>query len=209
MDLQAAAAPPAARLWCLLIAVAPLPLVVLLGVDLAHRPHYAFVLLALPAAALLAARRWRAAQPFKPGRPTVTRAFVIAAGVVLAGAVAFWSPGGGALALVIAALALVWQTGGSRLLRALGPALALVVLCIPLPFNADRSLLAAFVSGTASWASHLLDLFRVPHVRDGSWFEVVGGRLDVAAMFTGWHSPVALAAAALAAAIWLGRGMLR
>src|SRR5439155_15023041 len=108
--------------------------------DLARRPHYAFVLFALPAAILLAARRLRAARPFEPGGPAVTRAWAVVAWLVLAGAVVFWSPRGGALALVFATLALVWQAGSGRMLRAVVPALALMLLCIPLPLNFDRTL---------------------------------------------------------------------
>jgi hypothetical protein len=144
----------------------------------------------------------------EPGDPFVTRAIVTGAGIALALAVVFWSRRGGALALVIAGLGWVWQIGGRRALWAVGPALALVWLCIPLPFNTDQTVVAWFTTASAKWGGYLLDLFHVPHVREGTWFEVGSGRGN-AELFTGIGSPFALAAAALVVATWRGRGVLR
>src|SRR5262245_59079604 len=100
---------PAERARLLVVAAAPLPLLALLAVDLWHRPHYAFALVAPLAALLLAARRLRAAGPPQPGGRTLGTALAVTAWGLLAAAAVLYSPRGGAAAALVGAAAPAWD----------------------------------------------------------------------------------------------------
>lgn len=192
-----------------LVLAAPLALLLTTGRDVWLRPDYAFVVLAVPAALALAARRAWVARPWQPGHPAVGRALAVVTWLVLAAAVLVGAPQGAALALVAGLAAVAWDLGGWPLLRETAPALALLAVCVPLPQRLDQSFLTGLENLSSRWGGYLLDLLGVAHVRSGHLFETTGWRIDVSPVYAGALSPFALAALVLALAGAAGRHLLR
>jgi exosortase len=164
------------------------PLLVLHFRQIWLRPHLQFVPLVVLGAVVLAVVRWRAPGTVlaAPGRGTF--ALAAAAWVLLAGAELLYSPWLGAVAALTALATAVLGVGGWPLMRRLWPALALLCLAVPPPFELDRELVLGLQRLTSAWSSRVLDYFGVLHLRAGNVIEVGGRRLLVEEACSGVNS---------------------
>jgi hypothetical protein len=186
--------PPLAVKFSAVVALAPLPLLILLPGAFAGHSDYAFAPVAGVGAILLARARLQRTPAVWPGNRRVGSAILAAAGIILLAAAVLESPWGAAMALILTMAALTWDFGGRPALRAVAPPMVLLALCIPLPLDLDRSAIAFMSRAAARWASHFLDVLGVVHVRSDQVLVYSGGRLDLAAQLGGPISPIALAA---------------
>ena len=103
---------------------------------------------------------------------------------------------GGVSAWVALAGCICW-IGGFRLLRAMSPALILLLTIIPPPMRKDETL-ALSLRQWAVWASgRVLDLVQIPHVLTGTLINISGHRLGVEDACSGIHSLMAVVAVTL------------
>jgi exosortase len=172
----------------ILVAASPLPLLVLHGQVLWHRPHYQFAPLAPLGAAVLAARGVRGLGPLAAGRPGVAALLVGLSWVLLAAATLLYSPWLGAVAALAVTAAVIYGVGGGRLLRALVPAWAFLWVAVPPPLGLDAELVTRLQSVATRWSSAVLDLLDVYHVPEGNVLQVAGGRLLIGEACSGIRS---------------------
>ncbi len=191
------------------MAVAPLPLLVLLPREFSGHADYAFAPFALVAAILIGRARVRRTAAIWPGNPTIGHAMVFTAGLMLLAAAVLVSPWAAAMALLLTAAAVAWEMGGWPALRALIPALLLLGLCVPLPLDLDHNAVLVMARWSGRWTSHLLDLLGVDHVRSEQVIVFAGGRLDLFGILGGPFSPIALTALLLGLAQAPGRSWWR
>jgi exosortase len=192
-----AAVPRKALLGGAALLLAYLPLLALHFRQLWLRPHLQFVPFVVLGAAVLALVRLRAPGTAlaAPGRG----AYVLAAAAwaLLACAELLYSPWLGAVAALAALTAAVLGVGGRPLLGRLWPALALLCLAVPPPFELDRELVLALQRLTTAWSSRVLDFFGVLHLRAGNVIEVGGRRLLVEEACSGVNSLLPVVACTL------------
>src|SRR5262249_12662000 len=131
------------------LALAYLPLLIWHAQVLWGRPHYQFVPLLVPAAAVLAWLRLRRLGPLTPGAPRGSAALVCAAGGLLTLAALLASPWLGTVAALLNLLALAYAWGGATLLRALLPAWLFLCLAVPPPLGLDQRLIVDLQGGMA------------------------------------------------------------
>ncbi len=198
------ARPPArsAGSWGLVAAAvillaAHLPLLILHGEQIWLRPHYQFFPLAVLGAAVLALARLRGYGPLNPGSFGYALPLLTAAWLLLVVAELLYSSWLGSVAALAALTAVLYAVGGARLVVRLLPALVLLCLVIPPPFELDRQLILALQSLTARWASTVLDCLGVYHVMAGNVVEIGGRRLLVEEACSGVNSLFSLLACTL------------
>src|SRR5438477_6036554 len=135
------------------------PLLWLFCVNLWARPHYQFFPLALGGAGFLAWIRFKEiSQPLQPGRLAIGAGLLSGSFMGLGVATFLWSPWVGSLAALTGLVAVIWLRGGSKLLRAMTPALLLVLIIIPPPLALDTRLAESLRVLAVNWSSHVLDL---------------------------------------------------
>jgi exosortase len=172
-----------------LFALGFVPLLWAFFLNLWARPHYQFFPLALAGAAFLAWSRIKEApRPHEPGAPLPGRLLWGASFGLLVGATLLWSPWLGSLAALAGLVAGIWTVGGRRLLRALVPALLLILAIIPPPLELDNWLADSLRGLAVNWSSHLLDIFGVTHYRSGNVIELPGKTLLVEEACSGINS---------------------
>jgi exosortase len=94
----------------------------------------------------------------------------------------------GAVCAVITLGAIIFSSGGWRLFRAGLPALLLLCVAIPPPFELDRSLILWLQAWTAQWGSQVLDLLGIYHVLAGHVVEINGRQYLVEEACSGVNS---------------------
>ncbi len=196
-------------LQAVVLVAAALPLLCALAIDIGSRDHYLFAAVAAPAAAILAWWAVRGMPSRQPGSRAITACAFALAVALFAAAAVFQSPRGAAVSLIVAAIAVSWDAGGWALTKALWPALALVALCVPLPFDADRAVLAAYETTVAAAGGRILDTFGVANVHELWRLETAAGWVDTRDLIGGFWSPFAAAALAVGVAGLLKRGPVR
>lgn len=182
------------------------PLLTVFFINLWGRPHYQFFPLALAGAGFLAwSRRQAVVRPFSPGQPMWTVLLVAGSFCGLVGATVLWSPWVGTIAAFIGLVGITWQVGGGVLLRALLPALLLVLTIIPPPLAADTRLIQHLRVLAVTWSSHFLDLLGVTHALAGNVIELPGQKLLVDEACSGINSVLITLAGCLFYGLWRRR----
>jgi exosortase len=152
------------------------------------RPHYQFFPLVVGAAViLLITRIWQLGELTPPSTVRAALAFIGAA-VVLLVAELLHSSWLGAVSAILSAGVALFAVGGNRLLRAGLPALVVLSVAIPPPFELDRTLILALQGWTARWGSRVLDLLGVYHVLAGHVVETPGRQFFVEEACSGVNS---------------------
>lgn len=168
-----------------------MPLMVAFGANLWKMPEYRFFPQALGAALFLAWVRLRDEPgPFLPGRSWVGLALLGAAWALATMAALLWSPWLGAIAAGLAAWAVIELSGGTLLLKTLGPALAVCLTILPPPLALDERLSIFLRDVATSLSSRLLDFVGVVHAVSGNVLELPGERLFVEEACSGIRSVV-------------------
>jgi exosortase len=203
------------------IVLAHLPLLAVHAQQIWLRPHYQFFPLVVAGALVLLFARTRRLGPLVPGAAMPVLVFFAAAGSVLLVALLLHSSWLAAVAAILSVAAALVAVGGGRLLWAGTPALILLCVAIPPPFELDRSLILALQGLTARCGSRVLDLLGVYHVLAGhivetggrqffveeacsginSLFSVVGGTLFLVFLFR--RHPAHAVVLLLAAVVWV------
>jgi exosortase len=192
-----AAVPRLALLGGAALLLAFLPLLALHFRQLWLRPHLQFVPFVVLGAGVLAFVRLRAPGLVLAAPGRVTYALAAAAWALLACAELLYSPWLGAVAALTALAAAVLGVGGRPLMGRLWPALALLALAVPPPFELDRELVLALQRLTTAWSSRVLDYLGVLHLRAGNVIEVGGRRLLVEEACSGVNSLLPVVACTL------------
>ncbi len=193
----------------LLFALGYAPLLALFFVNLWGRPHYQFFPLALIGAAFLAWTRLKdVRRPLVPGDRRVGGLLLASSFLVLAAATAYWSPWLGSIAAMLGLAGILWGQGGGKLLRAMMPALVLLLTIIPPPLAADTRLIQHLRVLAVSWSSRLLDLMGVTHALSGNVIELPGQQLLVDEACSGINSVLITLAGTLFYGLWRRRSAL-
>jgi exosortase len=189
------------KLIWLLPVIGLLPMLWLEGVKLWNLAHFQFFPIAMGFAF------WQLFQRAKPGPVSRGRelggtALCIAGG--LSGVASLWlfSPWVAHTAFVT--LLMGWgilAIANETWARVLGVA-SLLIVCIPLPGNMDKSLIQLLQSVSSVVCENVLDAVSVPHLREGSIIQLESKRLFVEEACSGVDSLYALAAVALAMLVY-------
>lgn len=172
----------------LLLALAYLPAWASYALNLWEREHYQFFPLAIAGAIFLARRALVGSRlDLAPSRP-LALIFLAGALVVLGLATAFWSPWLAYISSLLLLVAFLAAVGGGRLLKALLPALIMLVILIRPPFNLDKDLAMWLRHVAVKLSTPLLDLARVPHFLSGVVIEIPWDRLLVEEACSGINS---------------------
>ncbi|MDD1651146.1 MAG: exosortase U, partial [Methylococcaceae bacterium] len=193
----------------LLFALGYAPLLTLFFINLWSRPHYQFFPLALVGAGFLAwTRLAEVPRPFEPGRPLFAKLLLAIAFFCLALATVLWSPWLGSIAAWIGLAGAVWGMGGKPLLRAMLPALLLVLTIIPLPLTGDTRLIQQLRVMAVTLSSRLLDVLGVTHALSGNIIELQGQKLLVDEACSGINSALITLAGCLFYGMWQRRSAI-
>jgi len=182
-----------------LVLLGELPLLIKYFSDLWTRPQFGFFPLILLGAAYLAWDRLRDGPTLEPSRLSrqIGALFLAVAFVLLAAGVVLLVRWLGGVSAWLALAGCVCWIGGSKLLRAMVPALVLLLTIIPPPGRKDEAI-ALTLRQWAVWASgQVLDLVKIPHVNTGTLINVMGHRLGVEDACSGIHSLMAVVAVTL------------
>ncbi|MFO0810539.1 MAG: exosortase U [Gemmataceae bacterium] len=191
---------------CALVACAPLAIAHFR--QIAQRPHYQFFPLALLAACMVALIRFRPFHATQVGAVVDTAAALGAGLLGLAVAIVIDSSWLGYLALLVTVVGLVYGATGREGLRHAVPALALLIIVLPPPFEMDREWILALRRLTTQWSGLILDAMKVPHLMAGNVVELGHRRLMVEDACSGINSLFALVATALFFAALFGRSLV-
>lgn len=179
-----------------MIALAQLPFVAMFFGDLYRdKPHYEFAPLVMVSALAFLWVRWPDT-PFAWGRGEQFTCFAMLGLSLLgfAGATALVSPW---LAMVSFLLAIaswgIWNVGRLGVSSLMSVWLLLWVM-IPPPLQLDSRVIITLQSITSRCTAVLLDLVRVPYLRNGNVFEIENRSLFVAEACSGVHSQLVLIA---------------
>lgn len=193
----------------ILFALGYAPLLVLFFVNLWGRPHYQFFPLALIGTAFLAWTRLKdVPRPFVPGDRRVTLLLLATSFLVLAAATGYWSPWLGSIAAMIGLAGMLWWQGGGKLLRAMVPALVVLLTIVPPPLAADTRLIQHMRVLAVNWSSRLLDLLGVTHALSGNVIELPGQQLLVDEACSGINSVLITLAGTLFYGLWRRRSAI-
>lgn len=179
------------------LVLAHLPLLSLHARQIWLRPHYQFFPLLLVGAAILFILRLRGLGTLKPGSTVATVGLLAAGWLILAAGELLHSSWLGAVAVLVTLVATCSAVGGLSLLGRAWPALLLLAVAVPPPFELDRTLILGLQGLTARWGSGVLDLLGVPHVLAGNVVEVSGQRFLVEEACSGVNSLFSVVAATL------------
>jgi exosortase len=152
------------------------------------RPHYQFFPLAIVGSVVLLTLNARNLGQLAPGSARWTGLFFVVAWLALAAAELLDSSWMGAVAALLTLGAVLFAAGGSRLLHAGLPAMLLLLVVIPPPFELDRSLVLWLQAWTAHWGSRILDLLGIYHVLAGNVVEISGRKYLVEEACSGVNS---------------------
>jgi exosortase len=189
-----------------LLALAHAPLLVAHARQMALRPHYHFLPLAVAGAGVLLVARLRDGGPLTPGKPVVSAILLAANAALLVAAELLSSSWLAMVAALVAVAAVAHAVGGSALWRRLWPAWLLLALALPPPLELDRNFILWLQTVTVRASSAVLDLCGVYHVLAGHVVELGGRPLLVEEACSGVHSFFAALACALFYAGWNRRG---
>lgn len=187
-----------------LLALTQGPILALFLWQLWARPHYEFFPLLFLVVIGLTWRRLR----FEAVEQGPRWAALALYGVwALMLALAYWllSPWLGYLAFLIGVAGFCLDAGGSRLLRSAAPALFLLLLFLPPPFNLEQRALLRLQSSTTDLCSKVLDWFEVTHYQAGHLIEIPGKKLFVEEACSGVNSLVAIVALSICWAVYWRR----
>ena len=186
------------------------PLLLEFFANLWGRPHYQFFPLALAGAGLLAWSRLKGLpRPFASGQAVWAAALMGVSFCVMTAATVLWSPWLASLAAVLCLAGVAWWIGGGKLLRALVPALVLLLTIIPPPLALDAQLMLYLRGLAARWSSRLLDQFGVIHLLSGNVIELPQRKLLVAEACSGINSVLFTFAVGLFYLVWRRRRVWR
>lgn len=203
--------------------VASSPLMVKHILGLAAKPHYQFALLLIPFIAILT---WWKIQLFtRDERKRLlelyededlalnarirTRSSWIENGIgllclsTLAVGLLYVSPVIGFCAASFAMVGYCFSRLGYELGKVAFPSLALLFLCIPIPFGIDHAIIQRLQLFTAQISSTFLDWFQVVHLREGIVFEISRGKLFVDEACSGINSLTVIFVGCVCLAVWL------
>jgi hypothetical protein len=189
----------------LLIALAHLPLIAIQALRCWQRPYERYAPFALLAALVLVRRDAARLGPLEPGDRRLATSLLAGAWAMLAVACVLASYWLGAVAALGASAAAAYAAGGSRLVRALWPAWAFLVMAIPLPLGLDSAVMVGLQSGTTRCASLVLDMMGVYHVQQGGTFLLVDRRLAPAFPSSSMHSLFAVVVFTAFLVVWRRR----
>ena len=186
------------------------PLLLLFFANLWGRTYYQFFPMALAGAGFLAWSRLKEVpRPWACGHAAGTVALLgVSYGVLLA-AMVLWSPWLASLAAVAGLIGVTGWLGGSRVLRALVPALVLVLTIIPPPLSLDARLMLYLRGLAVHGSSRLLDAFSVAHFLSGHVIELPQQKLLVEEACSGINSVLLTLAACLFYLLWRRRSVVR
>lgn len=180
----------------LAIGLSHVPLVALFFGELyRERPHYEFAPLVLASAAWFIWARWPDC-PFVWGwRERILCYSLLATSLLgLTAATIILSPRLAMITLLLAVASwCIWKVG--RLgISSLFPCWLLVWLAVPPPFQLDAKVIGMMQTITSRCTGSLLDLLRIPYLRQGNVFEIEDRSLFVAEACSGVHSQLVLIA---------------
>ncbi len=182
------------------------PLLATFFLNLWKLPEYQFFPQALAAAGFLAWDRMREVpRPLNGGYPALTAALISISFLACAAAVLVWSPWLAAVAAWVAAVAVLWRTGGRPLLLKMLPALVLVLTIIPPPLGLDARLGLALREVATTLSSRTLDLLGVIHSVSGNVIDLPGQKLLVEEACSGINSLLFVTAFSLFYLFWRRR----
>ncbi len=193
--------------WDLFLVVLGLsPLLIVFFRVLWARPAYQFFPLALVGATLLVVRALRESKGCAvPGKRTTGR---ILMGITLAlcfVANALWSPWLGMMTTLLVIVTVGWSVAGRNGLRAILPALLLLLIVIPPPLGWDKVVTLGLRSAAVRTSDCLLDLLGVVHVLEGNTILLPGKALLVEEACSGINSLLFCTAACLFWTLWRRR----
>jgi exosortase len=176
------------------------PLMLIYARRLIRVEHYEFAPLLLVAVGMLLFQRRRSLRGAARSDSTPVRTSMIGL-CLLAAAIWLRSPWLAAVSFVGVAGLLLRDFSG-RYRRELLFAWAPLLLLIRPPFALDVVVMQSLQGKTSLWASGLLDVFGIPHLRNGSILEVPGRQFFVEEACSGIHSVFALLAWAALYVAW-------
>lgn len=186
------------------------PLLATFFLNLWKLPEYQFFPQALAAAGFLAWDRMReVSRPLNGGHPVLTAGLLACSLLACALAVLVWSPWLAAVAAWMAAIAVLWRTGGWPLLRKMSPALMVILTIIPPPLGLDVRLGLALREMATLLSSRTLDLLGVVHSVSGNVIELPGQKLLVEEACSGINSLLFVTAFSLFYLFWRRRPLWR
>ena len=186
------------------------PLLARFFVNLWRHEYYQFFPMALAGAAFLAWTRGKEApRPLVPGHPALTGLFMGGAFLLLGAGTWLWSSWLGGIAAFLCLMGIVWWIGGGKLFRALLPALLMVLIVMPPPWNLDAELMQQLRTLAVVTSSRMLDLLDVTHTLSGNIIELPGERLLVEEACSGINSVLFGTTACLFYGLWRRRSATR
>lgn len=195
-----------------LIAGGVLPLLLPYFRDLGQRALYAHYPLLIVASILLGLSRLNELRPqhVRPAARWWLPAALLAgaAGLLVIGTVTYvrWLAAPTTIAAIAAIAGLI---GGRDLLRAICPALVLLLTIVPPPGRAETNLTTQLQTLSVVTSSRLLDILHVDNVRTGNVLSIAGHRLLIEEACSGINSIVAVTAFTLFAGFWFRRPIWR
>lgn len=191
-----------------LLLLGHLPVLLAFFANLWGKPHYQFFPLAMLASAFLGySALTRMRNPFEHSAPWSAACFLSAALALLSLNIVMWSPWLGAIATLLSLLGAVLWMGGWPLIRALLPALLMLITMIPPPLSYDMRLTLGLQRLGVQWSSTFMDLLNIPHTILGNTIEVPGHRLLVDEACSGINSVLSVSAFALFFGMWRKRAI--
>ena len=186
------------------------PLLAEFFANLWGRPHYQFFPMALAGAGFLSWSRLKGLpRPLKSGNSGLAAALMVVSFCVVAAATVLWSPWLASLAAVVCLAGVAWWIGGWQLLRAIVPALVLLLTIIPPPLALDTQLMLYLRGLAARWSSRMLDMLGVIHLPSGNVIELPQQKLLVEEACSGINSVLFTFAVGLFYLLWRRRPVWR
>ncbi len=189
------------------IVLAYLPLLSGFAGYLWSREYYQFFPLLLIAAAVLGYDRSQNLGRLSPGLGSRAKIFATLAWLLLATGIFLSSHWLAAVSFLLMMTSCSTGLGGSRLTRALLPAFFVVAMVIPPPMGLDQKLASNCQTWATGWASQILDLFSVFHVREGNILELPNKRLLVEQACNGMNSLLPGMGVSVFLGLWFRRSL--
>ncbi len=193
------------RLLLGVIVCAHLPLVFLHLRHLWGHPHYQFFPFLLVAVGLLLWHRWLDDQAAKLAAPLSERWLLLSGLVLLASAVAVFSPWLGFVAAILTTAGVLTYFAGHAFWTHLGSVWVLLWVLVPPPFGLDLRLIEWLQTFTSLAASFVLDQCGVLHLLAGNIIELPGHQLFVEEACSGIQSVFALMSCVALFVVWSRR----
>jgi exosortase len=198
------------RLDAGLLAFGFAPLLLQFFANLWSRPYYQFFPMALAGAGFLAWSRLKELpRPFASGHVAMTTVLMGTSFGILFVAMALWSPWLASLAAVLCLVGVAWCLGGRPVLRALVPALVMVLTIIPPPLSLDARFMLYLRGLAVHGSSRVLDALGVVHFLSGNVIELPQQKLLVEEACSGINSVLLTLAVCLFYLMWRRRSVMR